>query len=204
MAFCTPGAEPGPTIWRAHIHGGSWLLDDVLVHLDAGGRELERVSVLEAFEGTDDYRGWIAEEELPEGTDIFHTNSVEIQEGARRALVSIRSLGAIAMLDLDAARVEWALKGPWRMQHEAQLVDGNLLMFDNAGLGEQSRVIEVELETSALIWSYTEPGFLSRGAGAQQRLRNGNTLISESEAGRIIEVTRARSLPRRLLVRAGQ
>jgi hypothetical protein len=77
------------------------------------------------------------------------------------------------------------------MQHEAQLVDGNLLLFGNVGLGEQSRVIEVELETSALIWSYTEPGFLSRGAGAQQRLRNGNTLISESEAGRVIEVTRA-------------
>jgi hypothetical protein len=176
---------------REHIHDGSWLLDDLLVHLSPGGRELERVSLLEAFEGTKIYRAWVSEEALPKGTDILHTNSVEIQEGARRALVSVRSLDAIAMLNLDSGRVEWALKGPWRMQHEAQLVDGDLLLFDNMSLGEQSRVIEVELETSAIVWSYTEPGFFTRGAGAQQRLRNGNTLISESESGRVFEVTRA-------------
>ena len=176
---------------REHIHDGSWLLDDLLVHLSPGGRELERVSLLEAFEGTEIYRAWVIEEELPKGTDILHTNSVEIQEGARRALVSIRSIDAVAMVNLDSGRVEWALKGPWRMQHEAQLVDGNLLLFDNMGLGEQSRVIEVELETSAIVWSYTEPGFFTRGAGAQQRLPNGNILISESESGRVFEVTRA-------------
>ena len=176
---------------REHIHDGSWLLDDVLVHLSPGGRELERVSLLEAFEGTEIYRAWVGEEELPEGTDIFHANSVEIQERARRALVSIRSLDAVTMVSLNSGRVEWALRGPWRMQHEAQLVDGNLLLFDNLGLGEQSRVIEVELETSAIVWSYTEPGFFTRGAGAQQRLPNGNILISESESGRVFEVTRA-------------
>ncbi|MCK4409224.1 MAG: aryl-sulfate sulfotransferase, partial [Candidatus Eisenbacteria sp.] len=176
---------------RAHIHGGTWLLDDVLFRLDPAGRELERVSLLEAFERTEIYRDWITEGELPEGTDILHTNSVEVQEGGRRALVSIRSLGAIAMIELNTARVEWVVRGPWRMQHEAQLVDGNLLVFDNLGLGDQSRVIEVELETSAIIWFYTEPGFFSRGAGAQQRLANGNILISESESGRIVEVTPA-------------
>ncbi len=176
---------------RPHIHDGAWLLDDVLVRFDPEGREFERVSLLEAFERTDRYRGWVAEGQLPEGTDIFHTNSIEVQEGSRRALVSIRSLDAVAMLDLDSATVEWARRGPWRMQHEAQLVGGNLLVFDNAGLGEQSRVLEVDLETATPVWSYTAPGFLSRGAGAQQRLPDGNTLISESEAGRIIEVTQS-------------
>jgi len=176
---------------RAHIHDGAWLLDDVLFHLDPAGLELERVSLLEAFERTEIYCDWVSEAELPEGTDIFQTNSIEVQKGARRALVSMRSLGAIAMIELDAARVEWVIRGPWRMQHEAQLVDDNLLLFDNLGLGGQSRVMEVELETSAIVWSYTEPGFLSAGAGAQQRLANGNILISESESGRIVEVTRA-------------
>lgn len=177
---------------RAHIHDGAWLLDDVIYHLDGEGQELgERVSVLESFEASASYRDWVDEARLPTGTDIFHTNSLEIQEGGRRVLVSIRSLGVVAMLGLDGEQVDWALEGPWRMQHEAQLVGGSILLFDNAGLGDQSRVIELDRETHSIVWSYTEPGFLSKGAGAQQRLPNGNVLISESEAGRIVEVTRS-------------
>ena len=42
-----------------------------------------------------------------------------------------------------------------------------------------------------VVWSYRAPGFFTRGAGAQQRLRGGNTLITESERGRIIEVSQA-------------
>jgi hypothetical protein len=104
--------------------------------------------------------------------------------------VSIRSLNVVALVDLDAEEIVWGLKGPWRMQHEAQLDDGILLLFDNLGLREQSRVIEFDIATGAIPWSYTEPTFFTKGAGAQQRLPNGNILISESEAGRIIEVTR--------------
>ena len=177
---------------REHIHGGAWLLDDAIHHLDENGRELgERVSILESLEASESYRSWVDEAQLPEEADIFHTNSVEIKEGSHSALVSIRSLGAVAMLELDGGRVEWAVKGPWAMQHEAQLSADTLLLFDNAGLGEQSRVIEFDMQASVIVWSYTEDGFLSKGAGAQQRLPNGNILISESEAGRIIEVTRA-------------
>ncbi len=176
---------------RDAIHGGSWLLDDALVHVDAGGRELGRVSILEAFERTPEHRSWVEESRLPEGPDIFHTNSVEIVDGGRRALVSARALGAIVMLDLHAGTVEWIRTGEWRMQHEAQLINGHLLLFDNSGLGEQSRVLEIDLSTGETVWSYTAPGFYTRGAGAQQRLPGGNTLITESERGRIIEVTSA-------------
>jgi outer membrane protein assembly factor BamB len=175
---------------REHIRGGSWLLDDVLVHLDGDGNEIERCSLLEAFERTDGYRNWVVESELPEGTDIFHTNSIEVDPEARRALLSIRSINVVAMLDLDAEEIVWGLKGPWRRQHEAQLEDGILLLFDNLGLREQSRVIEFNIATGAIPWSYTAPDFFTKGGGAQQRLPNGNVLISESEAGRIIEVTR--------------
>ncbi len=176
---------------RESIHDGSWLLDDALVHVDANGRELERVSILGAFERTSEYRSWVEESRLPDGPDIFHTNSVEIVDGGERALVSIRAFDAIAMLDLRTGTVEWLRTGEWRMQHEAQLVDGRLLLFDNSGLGQQSRVLEIDPDTADVVWSYTAPGFYTRGAGAQQRLPNGNTLITESEGGRIIEVTTA-------------
>lgn len=186
------------TIWvlvrvpvkRDEIHGGSWLLDDALVHVSEEGEELGRVSLLEAFERTPAYREWVGEDRLPDGPDIFHTNSVEIVGGSR-ALVSIRTLGAVAMIDLASGTIEWLRTGEWRMQHEAQLLGDRLLLFDNLGLGEQSRVLEVELPSGDVVWSYTAPGFLTKGAGAQQRLGNGSTLVTESERGRIIEVTRA-------------
>ncbi len=188
--------RPDGSIWvlvrvpvtRADIHHGGWLLDDALVHVSADGVELERVSILDAFERTPEYREWVHESRLPDGPDIFHTNSVEIV-GGQRALVSIRALDAVAMVDLNAGTIEWFRIGDWRKQHEAQLVDNRLLLFDNSGLGEQSRVLELELPGGEVVWSYTAPGFHTRGAGAQQRFANGNTLITESERGRIIEVS---------------
>jgi len=50
-------------------------------------------------------------------------------------------------------------------------------------------VLEFDLDDLSVVWSFTEPGFFTNGAGAQQRLPNGNTLITESERGRVIEVS---------------
>ena len=47
--------------------------------------------------------------------------------------------------------------------------------------------------TNRIVWEYrtAEPtDFYSRTRGASQRLDNGNTLITESENGRIFEITR--------------
>jgi hypothetical protein len=161
------------------------------------GRQQGFVSLLEAFE-----RSQLGQKQaldfLPrDEADIFHTNSIEILEEGRRLqfLLSIRSLNAVAILDVASGRIVWALSGRWHKQHEAQIVDGNLLLFDNLGLTraepglEQSRVLEIDMDSLDVVWSYTAPGFYTKGAGAQQRLPNGNTLITESERGRIIEVT---------------
>jgi len=68
----------------------------------------------------------------------------------------------------------------------------NLLLFDNTGAGEISRVIEIEPFSQEIVWEYRgteENGFFSATLGDCQRLRNGNTLITESEAGRAFEIT---------------
>jgi len=179
--------------YRPGIHDGAPLLDDHILILDDRGREIRRVSLLEAFERSERYRGWLAEKGLPEGPDIFHTNSVEVLtvKPSLRVLVSIRTISTLAIVDLDRREVEWALAGSWRLQHEARWVDGNILFFDNLGLGDRSRVLEIDPETSEIVWSYTADDFFTKGAGAEQRLPNGNTLITESEDGRVIEVTPA-------------
>ena len=182
---------------RPDLNGGEPVIDDNVVLLDEAGQELAFISLLKAFERSQLGTQWLIEHPLPDDEDIFHTNSIDVvyRDGRMHLLLSIRSIDTVALLDVASGKIVWALAGRWHMQHEAQLVNGNLLLFDNLGPTserdgrKQSRVIEIDLDTGELAWSFTEPGFFTRSAGAQQRLGNGNTLITESEAGRIIEVT---------------
>jgi hypothetical protein len=177
---------------RPDLRGGETTLDDDVAILDASGNEIGRVSILDSFQRSEHYSTWLDEVERDDGPDMFHTNSIEMfeRDGRLHALLSLRHVHALVMLDMEREEVVWAKQGSWRMQHEAQFVDGGILLFDNVGLGDRSRVIEIDEETGEVLWEYTEEGFYTQGRGAQQRLPNGNTLITESEKGRIIEVTR--------------
>jgi hypothetical protein len=67
-----------------------------------------------------------------------------------------------------------------------------VLVFDNQGRPGSSRVLEIDPATQEVTWEYagTPPkSFYTEFCGAAQRLPNGNTLITESEAGRAFEVT---------------
>ena len=185
------------TVVHPHIMDGAPVIDDFIVLLDPTGSEVERTSLLGAFEASELGRQWLADHPFPEDGDIFHTNSLEVFGGgeATHVLLSIRSIDTVAVMDLVRREIIWAMDGPWHKQHEAQFVGDNLLVFDNLGLSKslgnagQSQVLEIDTGTRELVWSYTAPGFFTQGAGAQQRLPNGNTLITESIKGRIIEVT---------------
>jgi hypothetical protein len=179
-------------------HPGS-VFEEELVLIDPDdGRELRRISLLEAFRSSR-YKNLLAE--LPGMQDVFHNNTIEILTRPYagpvfkpgRALVSLRNIHTLAVVDLDKERVVWASTGPWRMQHEPQLLDnGRLLLFDNLGAGEHSRILELDPFSRRIEWSYgssPEQTFLSKGMGSQQRLPNGNTLITDSFAGRAFEVT---------------
>jgi hypothetical protein len=99
-------------------------------------------------------------------------------------------------------------------QHQAHLIpkglpgEGNLLVFDNGGASgygftnpiapdgtgafvrPNSRVLEINPVTLALVWSYQAPGqFFASNISGAQRLPNGNTLITEGTGGRLFEVT---------------
>jgi hypothetical protein len=70
------------------------------------------------------------------------------------------------------------------------LANGDILLFDNGTL--RSQVIELEPLSQRVMWRYAPvQGFFSALAGAVQRLPNGNTLITESMAGHVLEVTPA-------------
>ena len=178
------------------------VLEDFVAEISAQGRLLRRISLVESFQRSD-YAPMLAR--IPaDKENIFHTNSVTVLDGSlasrsaafRRGnlLVSIRNLNTIAVVSPDAGRVVWALSGQWYRQHCARLLPtGHLLLFDNLGaMRPASRALELEPFTQEILWSYGgRPGeaLLSATVGYVQRLRGGNTLITESTSGRVVEVT---------------
>lgn len=175
------------------------VLEDFIVELSMEGRELRRVSLLEAFERSP----YAALLDLGKSHgDVFHTNTIDIFDGslegrspffaADHALVSVRELNTVAIVDLRRERVVWALTGLWRRQHESRLLDnGRILVFDNFREEGRSAVLEIDPLTQEIVWEYSARNFFSRTCGSNQRLANGHTLIVDSDHGRAFEVTPA-------------
>jgi Arylsulfotransferase (ASST) len=178
------------------------VLEDFITVLDAGGRVLSRTSVLESFQRSA-YAPLL--HAMPGAGDILHTNTLELLDGRfagqnpafRKGnyLISVLFLDTVAVIDPRQEKVVWALSGLWRRQHQPTFVgDGNLLVFDNQGAGRRrSRVLEIDPLTQQVAWSFggaRRADLFSRRLGSCQRLPNGNTLITESEAGRALEVAR--------------
>jgi Arylsulfotransferase (ASST) len=183
-------------------------LDDFVVVLSPDGVELSRMSLIHAVAASE-YQHLLHTVSSYAVSDPLHTNTrtVITEETAARfpfgeagqILTSFRELGAIAVLDPDGEKLVWAARGPWIGQHDPDLLpNGNILLFDNYGnfakREGRSRVIEFDPETMAIVWQYTgnaEWPLESAIRSSQQRLANGNTLITESSGGRILEVTGA-------------
>lgn len=180
-------------------------LDDFVVVLSAEGRELQKVSLTRALLRSR-YRDLLNVTPQYAAADPLHTNAVEYitQEGAKvfpqaaagNVLVSFRDLGLLAVLDLERQEIVWATRGPWVGQHDPTLLgNGHLLLYDNLGGfagGNSTRVLEVDPGNVGLVWQYTgdrSRPFLSTLRGSAQRLPNGATLITESDGGRLFEVS---------------
>lgn len=138
-------------------------IEDFVVTLDADGREIRRVSLLESVE-----RAGLGEllARMPRQGDLFHTNSLRVLDGrfadrlpalARgNVLVSFLTLNTIAVVDLDAKKVVWTLTGDFRFQHDPTLLaNGRLLLFDNLGPAMQG--VPLPLQPGALrrLWQRT-------------------------------------------------
>jgi outer membrane protein assembly factor BamB len=179
-------------------------IDDFLVVLSPDGQEIDKISIVDAFVGSP-YARMVNQVAWYSAGDFFHTNSVDLVDeqaaeklsgvAGRQVLLSMRELGAIGLLDLNREVFTWALRGPWVGQHDPDLLpSGNTLLFDNFGhfgSGGISRVIEFDPRTMQIVWQYAgdeRRPFYSNLRSAQERLGNGNTLITESDGGRLFEV----------------
>ena len=188
------------------------VLDDYLVVLSPDGKEQKKISLLDAVNRSEEYRRllWY----IPYYTleDPLHANAVDFIDDASAAslgkklpkaaegqvLLSFRELagGSIALLDVKKEEIVWVSRGPWLSQHDPDILpNGNILVFDNRGHfgpGGQSRIVEFDPANGAVVWQYTgdEDHVLESWIrSTQQLLPNGNILITESNKGRLLEVT---------------
>ena len=179
------------------------VLEDFLVIIAPDGSIGKRISLLDAFVDSP-YEGALTH--FGSKGDVLHANDVDvIPKGFMdhpifkpgRVLIDMRNPEILAVLDLETEKIVWISRGAWRGQHDPDVLpNGNVIMVDNRGAlgkGGQSRVIEVNPLTGALMWSYQgdeKHPFDTRFQSTVQRLPNGNTLITEWEGGRIIEVSK--------------
>lgn len=185
------------------INDESPVLHDYVTIVDANGYVLREIEVYDAFMNSEFASS--LDDMMHEG-DFLHTNTIEILDGehasispafsAGNLLICVREVDVVAVIDVNTDKVVWAAKGPWKRQHQPTFVpNGNMILFDNFG-GDpafgRSRILEFDPMTLEIAWMYegtTDEPLHSDTCGSVQRLANGNTLISETDAGRAIEVT---------------
>jgi len=134
--------------------------------------------------------------------DIMHINTIELIDKdingiAKRGdiLTCSYMLDEIGIIDAKEKRLLWTWgKNDLENPHHPVLLDsGNILIFDNGNRRKYSRIVELDPLDERIAWKYqAEPpySFFAEWGGSNQRLPNGNTLITESTQGRVFQVTK--------------
>jgi len=179
------------------------IIDNKITSISESGEILESVSLYDLLEKSNEFE--FQDVKWKKGKnriDLFHSNTVEWVNlnsdspiySKNNIIVTIRHQDTIAIINWEKKKVLWTwgqgkLSGP----HDATMLkNGNILVFDN-GLGRSwSRVIEINPISKKIVWEYRDKNkknFYTLTRGTSQRLPNGNTLITESNKGKVFEVT---------------
>ena len=182
-----------------HEGHGSVMWGDVVLEINRSGRVLKRWN---SWEFLDTQQDIICP--LEKRKEWGHANSL-CTTPSGDWLISFRGTSQVVIVDADSGQIKWRLGKeedgftvPLSHQHAATWLDnGNILIFDNGchrpGAPAYSRVIEFNPNSRKVEWQYQSDvllGFFSYMCSGASRLPNGNTLITESQTGRIFEVTK--------------
>jgi len=103
-------------------------------------------------------------------------------------------LDLIGILNIEQEKIvwKWGPENVSKQHHPTLLESNNILIFDNGVDKKHSRIVEINPYSKKIVWEYKSnppDKFFSLCRGANQRLPNGNTLITESDSGYVFEVT---------------
>lgn len=142
--------------------------------------------------------------------DITHLNDVEPLSSAMAdeytlfdagdLVVSLRNIHLVFVLDPETGKVLWKNHARLIRQHDPDFIgNGWIGVFDNNSDGTErgtmlggSRILALRPSTGAIDTLFPTPHsvrFYTPSMGKWQRLENGNLLLTEGQAGRIVEVS---------------
>jgi hypothetical protein len=185
--------------------------DQYVLEISPNGKVLRRISLFDVLKqnGYESLLYMSSQDEplpLPTG-DMLHLNSVAVfpkswTPGVFHAgdiLVSMRNINTVMVFAPDTGRIKMISIGRFVRQHDARFKDGSTIsVFDNNavdrfGADGSSRIVEVSAkdgrETVVFEGDAAHP-FGTAWMGVHRTLPNGNLLLTETNGGRVFEVTR--------------
>lgn len=211
--FWIPGVTSEPRSASPAHPGGLPGLDrpvyqDLILRVAADGAVLDTIHLLDVLHENGLWHH-VAKSRAPRPQDPTHLNDVEPLPApladeyplfeAGDLVISLRNLDLVLVLDPRSGRVKWHASEPFVMQHDPDFLgDGWIGVFDNRRddtdrgtmLGG-SRIVALQPHTDSVRVLFPGPAsdpFYTHHRGKWQRLENGNLLLVESAAGRIVEV----------------
>ena len=187
-------------------------IEDFIVVLSPEGKEINRISITEAIFRSDYVNEVIKlQRNYQYAGDFSHINTVRIIPESLDGklpflkkgllLTASRHMNYVGLIDIKEKKFVWMQTGVWHLEHDPEFTEkGTLFLFDNYGdhlRTRHSRVIEYDPLSMTILWRYDGPKdrpIFSDIRGSKQLLPNGNILITESDGGRLLEVTRDKEL----------
>jgi hypothetical protein len=176
------------------------------------GAILTEISVFDILEQNDlsglmllkDFTAIVASEATTTG-DTLHLNDVEVFPSDLPAgrfkqgdiMISLRNIHTVLVFDPETKEVVFEKTGNFIGQHDPDFIDGNTIsVFDNhttssAADVQKSRILKVSAidgSTEVLYEGSADHPFYTDIMGKQQRLDNGNLLLTEATRGRAFEI----------------
>lgn len=186
-----------------------------ILRVSEDGTVLERINVVDILYANELER-YLSKVSQPEaGTDglkkndVLHLNDVEALSSemaeeyplfeAGDLLVSLRNLHLVFVFDPESKEVKWHASAPFIQQHDPDFIgNGWIGVFDNNEDFSQrgtmlggSRIVTIQPHTDSMNVRFPTPHsepLYTDVWGRWQQLENGNLLLAESSAGRIVEV----------------
>jgi hypothetical protein len=188
--------------------------EDMILKVSQDGRVLKEISVLDLIfkNGLQPllFANGLATLQVPGTHTMVHLNDVEELKPSMASrfpqfavgdlLLSLRNYNLLMVVDPKSLEVKWHETGPWLKQHDPYFAsNGTISVFSNNPDGSAdgsilggSTIIDVDPQTKNFVVRYgskRDQRLFTAVRGEHQRLENGNELITESHAGRVIEVT---------------
>jgi hypothetical protein len=181
---------------------------DRILHVSGEGEILDDIRVLDVVYQNNLER-YIAKSRATELGDVTHLNDVEPLPPALASeypsfaagdlVVSLKRQDLVFVFDPESLEVKWHVRSPFIGQHDPDFTGGGWIgLFDNNVDGTKkgkmlggSRIVSFQPHTDSTRVRFPTPKsdlFYTETQGKWQDLKNGNMLLAETAAGRVVEV----------------